>query len=145
MIGVQVAITGYQFLAKYQLLRSKEMALCWLPIETIMWLFATLRMLATVPNLNLLSALVIASCVNCTDPISLRPLRMVLSTAMSVVRKLRKITSSVAGADDGFGFLFLMLPVYSTRYANGDDSSGGHGTVARVGRLSGGVGVAIGN
>ncbi|EGZ67565.1 hypothetical protein NEUTE2DRAFT_116685, partial [Neurospora tetrasperma FGSC 2509] len=47
VIGVQVAITGYQFLAKYQLHRSKEMALCWLPIETIMWLFATLCMLAT--------------------------------------------------------------------------------------------------
>ena len=102
------------------------------------------------PNLSLLSALAIASCVNCTDPFSLRPLRMVLSPAKSVARKLRKITSSVAGADDGFGFLFLMLAVYSTRYVNVDDSSSGHGTVAarsaeRVGRLNGGVGVAIGN
>ncbi|KAL0467399.1 sodium hydrogen exchanger family protein [Neurospora intermedia] len=104
VIGVQVAIAGYQLLAKYQLLRWKEMALC----------------------------------VNCTDPISLRPLRMVHSPAKSVARKLRKITSSVAGADDGFGFLLLMLAVYSTRYANGGDSSEG-------GRLSGDVGVAIGN
>ena len=32
VIGVQVAIAGYQLLAKYQLLRWKEIALCWLPI-----------------------------------------------------------------------------------------------------------------
>ena len=133
------------------------MALCLLPIMTVMWLCTTLCMLATVPNVTLLSALVIASCVTCTDPILSQAIAKGPFADKFVARDLREIISSEAGANDGFGFPFLMLAVYLMRHANGDGSSaGGHGAVASaaevvarssegVGRLGGGVGVAIAN
>lgn len=154
MIGVQLVIAGYQLPAKYQLLRWKEMAMCLLPIMTIMWLCTTLCMLATVPNITLLSALVIASCVTCTDPILSQAIAKGPFADKFVARDLREIISSEAGANDGFGFPFLMLAVYLMRHANGGPSEHGteavaHEVAARsaeaVGRLGGGVGVAIGN
>lgn len=69
MIGVQLVIAGYQLPAKYGLTRWKEMALCLLPIMTVMWLCTTACIMVTIPNLTLLAALVIGSCVTCTDPI----------------------------------------------------------------------------
>ncbi|CCC14941.1 unnamed protein product [Sordaria macrospora k-hell] len=130
MIRVQLVIAGYQVPAKYQLLRWKEMALCLLPIMTVMWLCTTLCMLATVPDLSLLSALVIASCVTCTDPILSQAIAKGPFADKFVARDLRKIISSEAGANDGFGFPFLMLAVYLMRHANSDGSSGGHGAEA---------------
>ncbi|KAK3321896.1 Sodium/hydrogen exchanger family-domain-containing protein [Apodospora peruviana] len=167
MIGVQLVIAGYQLPAKYQQLRWKEMALCLLPIMTIMWLCTTLCMLATVPKITLLAALVIGSCVTCTDPILSQAIAKGPFADKFVARDLREIISSEAGANDGFGFPFLMLAVYLIRHADipgaghgsssssssehGDGSFGGvAGSIIvprqeeGVGRLGGGVGVAMG-
>ncbi|PKS08146.1 hypothetical protein jhhlp_005422 [Lomentospora prolificans] len=118
MIGVQLVIAGFQLPAKYQLTRWKEMALCLLPIMTIMWLCTTLCMLATIPNLTLLAALVIGSCVTCTDPILSQAIAKGPFADKFVARDLREIISSEAGANDGFGFPFLMLATYLIRHAD---------------------------
>ncbi|OAA70773.1 Na(+)/H(+) antiporter 1 [Akanthomyces lecanii RCEF 1005] len=164
MIGVQLVIAGYQLPAKYNWMRWKEMALCLLPIMTIMWLCTTLCMLATVPKVTLLAALVIGSCVTCTDPILSQAIAKGPFADKYVARPLREIISSEAGANDGFGFPFLLLAVYLIRHA--DIPGAGHkeeaaGAVAEVGgeavkmllaraeeevgRLGGGVGVALKN
>ncbi|KAI8315849.1 hypothetical protein K4K61_000170 [Colletotrichum sp. SAR11_59] len=159
MIGVQLVIAGYQLPAKYQRLRWKEMALCLLPIMTIMWLCTTLCMLATVPKITLLAALVIGSCVTCTDPILSQAIAKGPFADKFVARPLREIISSEAGANDGFGFPFLMLAVYLIRHADipGAGEGGETASVAEramslfarseegVGRLGGGVGVALTN
>ena len=165
MIGLQLVIAGYQLPAKYNLHKWKEMALCLLPIMTIMWLCTTLCMLATVPKLTLLAALVIGSCVTCTDPILSQAIAKGPFADKYVARDLREIISSEAGANDGFGFPFLMLAVYLIRHADipGAGKSDGeaaaaaataavNGTArllmaresASVGRLGGGVSVAMG-
>lgn len=155
MIGVQLVIAGFQLPAKYQLHKWKEMALCLLPIMTAMWLCTTLCMLATIPKITLLAALVIGSCVTCTDPILSQAIAKGPFADKFVARPLREIISSEAGANDGFGFPFLMLAVYLIRHA--DIPGAGHGQeagvaeraielVARseeVGRLGGGVGKAL--
>ncbi|KAL5370749.1 hypothetical protein DPSP01_014686 [Paraphaeosphaeria sporulosa] len=69
VIGVQLVIAGFQLPAKYQASNWKEMAICLLPVMTIMWIFTSLCILMTIPNLSFLAALVIGSCVTCTDPI----------------------------------------------------------------------------
>ncbi|KAL3952088.1 hypothetical protein ACCO45_013805 [Purpureocillium lilacinum] len=157
MIGVQLVIAGYQLPAKYNLKRWKEMALCLLPIMTIMWLCTTLCVLAAVPRVTLLAALVIASCVTCTDPILSQAIAKGPFADKYVARPLREIISSEAGANDGFGFPFLMLAVYLMRHADlpGPGVPAGEERVdgipakmlfARedeVGRLGGGVGVAM--
>ena len=185
MIGVQLVIAGYQLPAKYLVLRWKEMTLLLLPVMTIMWLATTLCVLATVPKLTLLAALVIGSCVTCTDPILSQAIAKGPFADKFVARDLREIISSEAGANDGFGFPFLMLATFLIRHANvpgagehGGESGSAHDeravgamldgqprhllaragmTVAsetlrlmgrsegRVGRLGGGVGLAIQN
>jgi len=56
VIGVQLVIAGYQLPAKYQLTYWKEMLICLLPVMTIMWLCTSACIIATVPNLTLVSA-----------------------------------------------------------------------------------------
>ncbi|KAM3512753.1 hypothetical protein MY11210_003627 [Beauveria gryllotalpidicola] len=167
MIGVQLVIAGYQLPARYNWMRWKEMTLCLLPVMTIMWLCTTLCMLATVPKVTLLAALVIGSCVTCTDPILSQAIAKGPFADKYVARPLREIISSEAGANDGFGFPFLMLAVYLIRHADGpgivtkEAKEAASGAVAEaggeavkmlfaraeeeVGRLGGGVGVALKN
>ncbi|KAL2257450.1 hypothetical protein VTK26DRAFT_159 [Humicola hyalothermophila] len=163
VIGVQLVIAGFQLPARYQQLRWKEMALCLLPIMTIMWLCTTLCLIATVPKITLLAALVIGSCVTCTDPILSQAIAKGPFADKYVARPLREIISSEAGANDGFGFPFLMLATYLIRHADVPGAGGSHGEegvvaaslqerglqlLARsgeVGRLGGGVGVALRN
>ncbi|KAK4164770.1 Sodium/hydrogen exchanger family-domain-containing protein [Cladorrhinum sp. PSN259] len=150
VIGVQLVIAGFQLPAKYQKMRWKEMTILMLPVMTVMWLCSTLCVLATIPKLTLLSALVIASTVTCTDPILSQAVAKGPFTDMYVHRDLREIISSEAGANDGFGFPFLMLAVFLIRHAD-IPGAGGHSestlvarSEAEVGRLGGGVGVAMG-
>lgn len=166
VIGVQLVIAGFQLPAKYQQLHWREMALCLLPIMTVMWLCTTLCLLATVPRITLLAALVIGSCVTCTDPILSQAIAKGPFADKFVPRPLREIISSEAGANDGFGFPFLMLATYLIRHADipgagakaeaelhdraAVAASQGLGTLLarsseEVGRLGGGVGVALKN
>lgn len=160
MIGVQLVIAGYQLPAKYGLTRWKEMALCLLPIMTVMWLCTTACIMVTIPNLTLLAALVIGSCVTCTDPILSQAIAKGPFADKYVARPLREVISAEAGANDGFGFPFLMLATYLIQHAENPPAAAkavaegvsggeaGHALMARageVGRLGGGVGVAMAN
>ncbi|KAF5980380.1 hypothetical protein FBULB1_5227 [Fusarium bulbicola] len=160
MIGVQLVIAGYQLPAKYGLTRWKEMALCLLPIMTVMWLCTTFCIMVTIPNLTLLAALVIGSCVTCTDPILSQAVAKGPFADKYVARPLRELISAEAGANDGFGFPFLMLATYLIQHAENPPAAAGavaegvsgvdagHALMARageVGRLGGGVGVAMVN
>ncbi|KAL6410664.1 putative Sodium/hydrogen exchanger family protein [Ilyonectria robusta] len=152
MIGVQLVIAGYQLPAKYNWTRWKEMALCLLPIMTLMWLFTTACIMASVSNLTLLAGLVIGSCVTCTDPILSQAIAKGPFADKYVARPLREIISSEAGANDGFGFPFLMLAVYLIRHADIPSAAAAaeavHHNLVRseeVGRLGGGVYEALKN
>ncbi|KAF4591879.1 Sodium/hydrogen exchanger family protein [Ophiocordyceps camponoti-floridani] len=150
MIGLQLVIAGYQLPAKYNLTRWKEMAMCLLPIMTIMWLCTTLCILGTVPKVTLLAALVIGSHVTCTDPILSQAIAKGPFADKYVPRHLREIISSEAGANDGFGFPFLMLAVFLIRHADGKAVEGAPKMLLaraeeEVGRLGGGVSEALKN
>ncbi|KAH7001184.1 Cation/H+ exchanger [Ilyonectria destructans] len=149
MIGLQLVIAGYQLPARYLWARGKEMAMCLLPIMTMMWLATTLCVLATTPKLTILPALVIAACVTCTDPVLSQAIAKGPFADMFVARPLREIISSEAGANDGFGFPFLMIAVYMMRHAHDIGEDGGTSNQIEllpaegVGRLGGGIGVAL--
>jgi len=84
------------------------MALCLLPVMTIMWLCTSLCILVVIPKMTFLTALVIGSCVTCTDPILSQAVAKGPFSDKFVPRALREIISSEAGANDGFGFPFLL-------------------------------------
>ncbi|KAK1991943.1 sodium/hydrogen exchanger family protein [Colletotrichum falcatum] len=154
MIGIQLVMAGYQLPAKYQRNRWKDMLVLMIPIMTLMWLSTTICILATIPKVTLLGAMVIASCVTSTDPVLSQAVAKGPFSDKFVRRSLREIISSEAGANDGFGFPFLMLATYLMRHAEGPDSSAGGSAVGAVGRAvlaragdvarqGGGVGVAL--
>ncbi|KAL3430208.1 Sodium/hydrogen exchanger family-domain-containing protein [Aspergillus tetrazonus] len=120
VIGVQLVIVGFQLPAKYQLHRWKEMLICLMPNMALMWLCTSACILLAIPRLNLLSALVLGSCVTSTDPILSQAIAKGPFADRYVARDLREIISSEAGANDGFGFPFLMLATYLLRYTQGD-------------------------
>lgn len=144
VIGVQLVIAGFQLPAKYQKLRWKEMLMLMLPVMTIMWLCSTLCMMATIPKVTLLATLVMAACITCTDPVLSQAVAKGPFSDKFVARDLREIISSEAGANDGFGFPFLLLATYLMRAQTLEAST----FVARAGeevvRHGGGVGQAIG-
>ncbi|KAH9878204.1 hypothetical protein J1614_003421 [Plenodomus biglobosus] len=154
VIGVQLVIAGFQLPAKYQQANWKEMAICLLPVMTIMWLFTSLCIYITIPKLTLLAALVIGSCVTCTDPILSQAVAKGPFSDKFVPRALRELISSEAGANDGFGFPFLLLATYLIRHAGLKDVEFKEGVLAAgegvahllkrneeggIGRLGGGI------
>lgn len=149
MIGVQLVIAGYQLPSKYLWNRWKDMALVLVPVMTIMWLCTTGCIQLMIPGLTTLSAMVIASMVTCTDPVLSQAIAKGPFADKYVPRALREIISAEAGANDGFGFPFLLLATYLIRYAPKDgvnfnpDVSHMTSRSADVGRLGGGVGKAI--
>lgn len=122
-----------------------------------MWFSTSACIIAVVPKITWLAALVIGSCVTCTDPILSQAVAKGPFADKYVRRPLREIISSEAGANDGFGFPFLMLAVYLIRYAANPDiidlhhEDGEHGArllTGRsehedIGRLGGGPGAAV--
>ncbi|GJC84869.1 putative Na(+)/H(+) antiporter C3A11.09 [Colletotrichum liriopes] len=156
MIGIQLVMAGYQLPAKYQKNRWKDMLVLMIPIMTLMWLATTICILATIPKVTLLGAMVIASCVTSTDPVLSQAVAKGPFSDKFVRRSLREIISSEAGANDGFGFPFLMLATYLMRHAEGSDVPAGNSTVQSVARAllpragdvarqGGGVGIALQN
>ncbi|KAI1194157.1 Cation/H+ exchanger [Nemania serpens] len=144
MIGIQLVIAGYQLPARYPRWNYKEMAVCLIPIMTLMWLSTSMCILATIPNLSLLSTLVIGACVTSTDPVLSQAIAKGPFSDKYVARPLREIISAEAGANDGFASPFLMLSVNLLRFSLGrpetivdrDRGVGPHPT---------GLGIAIGN
>ncbi|OHW99949.1 sodium hydrogen exchanger family protein [Colletotrichum incanum] len=156
MIGIQLVMAGYQLPAKYQKNRWKDMLVLMIPIMTLMWLATTICILATIPKVTLLGAMVIASCVTSTDPVLSQAVAKGPFSDKFVRRSLREIVSSEAGANDGFGFPFLMLATYLMRHAEGSGVPAGDSTVQTVARAllpragdvarqGGGVGIALQN
>ncbi|CRK36107.1 hypothetical protein BN1708_016500, partial [Verticillium longisporum] len=121
MIGIQLVIAGYQLPAKYTMARWKDMTLILIPVMTMMWLCTTVCVLATIPKLSLLACMVIAACVTSTDPVLSQAVAKGPFADKFVARPVREVISAEAGANDGFGFPFLMLATYLIRHAEGAD------------------------
>lgn len=169
VIGVQLVMAGYQLPAQYVRFRWKEMTILLLPVMAIMWICTTACVMATIPKISFLAALVIGSCVTSTDPILSQAVAKGPFSDKYVRRNLRELISAEAGANDGFGFPFLMLATFLIRHAESAEltseiqqnealkKSGvtlfqrAVGLLTRatgsdtVGRLGGGVGKALGN
>ncbi|KAI9158104.1 putative Na(+)/H(+) antiporter [Paramyrothecium foliicola] len=166
LIGIQLVIAGYQLPAKYTWYRWKEMFVLLIPVMTIMWLCTSGCIIALTPKISLLSAMVIGACVTSTDPVLSQAVAKGPFADKFVARDLREIISAEAGANDGFGFPFLMLATYLIRHADvpgaanqpvgvapglvgipadAEDAANLVGRAEGVGRLGGGVGIALAN
>ncbi|KAL1966991.1 hypothetical protein VTN77DRAFT_3735 [Rasamsonia byssochlamydoides] len=117
VIGIQLVKAGYELPKKYQKQRFVEMTICLLPVMTMMWLSTTACIKLMVPKISFVAALIIGSCVTCTDPVLSQAIAKGPFADNYVRRPLREFISSEAGGNDGFGFPFLLLAVSLLRYA----------------------------
>ncbi|OJD28969.1 na h antiporter [Diplodia corticola] len=138
-IGIQLVIVGFQLPAKYQMLRWKEKLIGTLPVMTIMWLATSMCIFAIVPNLTLLSSLVIGACLACTDPILSQALAKGAFAEEHIPRHLRDMMTSEAGANDSFSFPSLMLATVLIRMADHTEGE----QHAEIERIEGGVPEAL--
>lgn len=116
MISVQLIIAGYQLPAKYAVKKWRDILVLLLPCMTLMWLCTTACLMATIPKITLLAGLAIGACVTSTDPVLSQAIAKGPFSDKYVARPLREIISAEAGANDGFGFPFLMLAVNLMRH-----------------------------
>jgi NhaP-type Na+/H+ or K+/H+ antiporter len=102
-----------------------------------------------IPKLSTLTAMVIASLVTSTDPVLSQAIAKGPFADKYVPRALREIISAEAGANDGFGFPFLLLATYLIRHTPEDDVNFKpdapriNARSGDVGRLGGDAGKAI--
>ncbi|KAL4734871.1 Sodium/hydrogen exchanger family-domain-containing protein [Aspergillus similis] len=155
VIGIQLVKAGYELPKRYLKRRLKEMTLCLLPIMAIGWITSSACIKLLVPHTSFLAALIIGSCVTCTDPILSQAIAKGPFSDNYVRRHLREFISAEAGGNDGFGFSFLLLGLALLRYADTPASAavleefdldrGGADLLeaADVGRFGGGAGEAL--
>ncbi|KAL3452572.1 Sodium/hydrogen exchanger family-domain-containing protein [Aspergillus insuetus] len=155
VIGIQLVKVGYELPKKYLKRRLKEMTICLLPLMAIAWISTSACIMLMIPRISFLSAVIIGSCVTCTDPILSQAIAKGPFADNYVRRHLREFISSEAGGNDGFGFPFLLLGVSLLRYAETpanaiileefDLARGGPDLLGAtdVGRFGGGVGTSL--
>ncbi|CAG8005660.1 unnamed protein product [Penicillium salamii] len=145
---------GYELPKRYLRLHLKELTFCLLPLMTIQWLMTSACIKLTIPNLSFLTSLIIGSCVICIDPVLSQGIAKGPFADQYVRRHLREFISAEAGANDGFGFPFLLLSISILRYDDGPDAAHGAGNHAsrhirdwigqpNAGRLGGNAGRAL--
>ncbi|PVI01781.1 hypothetical protein DM02DRAFT_704153 [Periconia macrospinosa] len=161
VIGVQLVMAGIQLPAKYTQTNWKAMMNVLLPVMTIMWLCTSLCIYITIPKISFLAAMVIGSCCTCTDPVLSQAVAKGPFADKYVPRALREVISAEAGANDGFGFPFLLLATFLIRHADLEGVKfeegvstavieGSHRLLKRasdaeIGRLGGGIPKALEN
>lgn len=116
VIGIQLVKVGYQLPKRYIKQRFIELIICLLPLMGIGWVLTSSCIMLMIPEISFLAALIIGSCVTCTDPILSQAIAKGPFADKYVRRHLREFISSEAGGNDGFGFTFLLLAVSLLRY-----------------------------
>ncbi|KAF9889408.1 hypothetical protein FE257_007309 [Aspergillus nanangensis] len=117
VIGIQLVKVGYQLPKQYLKQRFVDMTICLLPLMTVKWVITSGCIKIMLPQLSILASFIIGSCVTCTDPILSQAIAKGPFADNYVRRPLREFISAEAGANDGFGFPFLLLAVSLLRYA----------------------------
>ena len=123
VLGVQLVLAGVQLPSKYLLYEWKS--LLWLlgPGMVGMWICSSLLVWGLVPNIPILHALAIGSCITPTDPVLSNSIVKGRFADKNVPKALQKIIIAESGANDGLGYPFLFLALYLIKYVE-DDGAG---------------------
>ncbi|KAK3946159.1 Sodium/hydrogen exchanger family-domain-containing protein [Diplogelasinospora grovesii] len=133
VLGVQLVLAGVQLPSRYLKKQWKPLSILLGPIMAAMWISTSLLVWALVPDLGLLHALVIGSCVAPTDPVLSNVIVKGKFADHNVPKDLQRIIIAESGANDGLGYPFLFFALYLIKYI-------GDGGVSE----KGGAGLAMG-
>ncbi|OBT53220.1 hypothetical protein VE04_06239 [Pseudogymnoascus sp. 24MN13] len=118
VLGVQLVVAGVQLPSQYLKSEWKSLLVLLGPIMTCMWLFSSMLIWATVPNLSFLHALVVGACITPTDPILSNGIVKGKFADKNVPKGLQRIIIAESGANDGLGYPFLFLALYIIKYTD---------------------------
>lgn len=128
VLGVQLVLAGVQLPSRYLRTEWKSLALLLGPGMCAMWISTSLLVWAMVPNITLLFALAVGSCVTPTDPVLSNSIVKGKFAEKNIPPALQKIIVAESGANDGLGYPFLFLALYLIKYtdpaAQGMESGG---------------------
>jgi NhaP-type Na+/H+ or K+/H+ antiporter len=133
VLGVQLVLAGVQLPSKYLQTEWKSLSLLLGPGMCAMWMSTSLMVWALVPNISILFALGIGSCVTPTDPVLSNSIVKGKFADKNIPVPLQNIIIAESGANDGLGYPFLFLALYLIKY------TGTHGL-----GVEGGAGKAMG-
>lgn len=127
VLGIQLVLAGVQLPSRYLKKQWRPLSLLLGPIMALMWLATSLLVWALVPNLNILHALAIGSCVTPTDPVLSNVIVKGKFADHNVPKDLQQIIIAESGANDGLGYPFLFFALYLIKYTGdgGVAESGG--------------------
>ncbi|OLL23683.1 putative Na(+)/H(+) antiporter [Neolecta irregularis DAH-3] len=113
VLGVQLVLAGVQLPSKYLQRQWKSLFMLLIPIMSGMWIISSTIVYLLVPGLSYLQALCIGACVTPTDPVLSNSIVKGKFAENYVPPHLRNIIVGESGANDGFGYPFLFIAIYS--------------------------------
>jgi sodium/hydrogen antiporter len=109
VLGIQLVLVGIQLPHKYLRNEIQSLSILLTLVMGTTWLITAGLLMAIIPNLSLLPALIIASCATPTDPVLSNALVKGSFADKHVSPWLRNLILAESGANDGFGYPFLFL------------------------------------
>ncbi|KAH8919727.1 hypothetical protein BT69DRAFT_1246115 [Atractiella rhizophila] len=120
VVGIQVLFTGIS-LPKAYLRRSwQSLTILLLPVMAIAWLIVASIIVAIIPQLTFLEALVIAACVTPTDPVLSSSIVKGRFAEKHVPARVRDLILAESGANDGLGYPFIFCALFLIRHQKPD-------------------------
>ena len=109
VLGIQLVLVGIQLPHKYLRNEVQSLSILLTLVMGTTWLITAGLLMAIIPNLTILPALIIASCATPTDPVLSNALVKGSFADKHVSPWLRNLILAESGANDGFGYPFLFL------------------------------------
>lgn len=104
VIGIQVAFAGIDLPAAYLRKEGLSLLVLLLPVMTVAWFTSAGLIMAFVPSLQFVEALVIAATVTPTDPVLSNAIVKGRYAEQHVDPNIRNLISAESGANDGLGY-----------------------------------------
>jgi sodium/hydrogen antiporter len=109
-------IAGVQLPSQYLKREWKSLAYLLGPGMVAMWMCTSLIILAMVPDINILFAMVVGACLTPTDPVLANNIVKGKFADKNIPVELQRIIIAESGANDGLGYPFLFLPLLLIKY-----------------------------
>ncbi|CAG8499918.1 11164_t:CDS:10 [Funneliformis mosseae] len=120
VISIQVMAAGVALPKAYLWKELKSLTVLLVPVMSWMWIVSALAIWLLIPNVSILEALMISSCVTPTDPVLANSVVKGRYAEKHVPNHVRNIVSAESGANDGLGYPFLFLAIYLMQMPPGE-------------------------
>ena len=124
-LGIQLVFAGVHLPRDFLRVEWRSLSLLLGPGLFAMWAFSTAIILLLVPNLPILHALAISSCITPTDPVLSASIIEGRFADRNIPNGLRNLILAESGINDGLGYPFLFFSLIIMEYTAVDSNAEG--------------------